>query len=178
MSAELAILGLLVEQPFHGYGIAQLIEARGMRSWTPVGFSSIYQQLDHLVSEGFAEAQVSPAPGRGKERRVHYVTTKGRERWRAASLAALAEVTDTDGDFLLALSGLPFLDKTQATEALQQRRRQLESQIAQLDLDLEQVRPVPEHVEAMFVYTRTRLVASHTWLETFLSQHKPQQPEV
>ncbi len=40
MSAQIAVLGLLVERPLHGYGIAQLIEQRGMRSWTSIGFSS------------------------------------------------------------------------------------------------------------------------------------------
>ena len=40
--AELAVLSLVAEQPCHGYEIEQVIEARGVREWTEVGFSSIY----------------------------------------------------------------------------------------------------------------------------------------
>ncbi|MCY7144283.1 PadR family transcriptional regulator, partial [Streptococcus gordonii] len=39
---EELILGLLAEQPRHGYQIEKLIEDREMRRWTEVGFSSIY----------------------------------------------------------------------------------------------------------------------------------------
>ncbi len=46
--AELAILSLLAEQPRHGYGIEQVIDERGMREWTAIGFSSIYYLLNKL----------------------------------------------------------------------------------------------------------------------------------
>ena len=39
--AELTILGLLEEQPRHGYELEQVIEERGIRQWTALGFSSI-----------------------------------------------------------------------------------------------------------------------------------------
>ena len=39
--AELAVLGLIVEQPRHGYEIEKVIEDRGMREWTEIGFSTI-----------------------------------------------------------------------------------------------------------------------------------------
>ena len=47
-SAEFAILTLIVEQPRHGYEIEQVIEQRGMRQWTEVGFSSIYYLLNNF----------------------------------------------------------------------------------------------------------------------------------
>ena len=56
-NAELAILSLIVEQPRHGYEIEQVIEQRGMREWTDVGFSSIYYLLhptapQHVIAVG------------------------------------------------------------------------------------------------------------------------------
>ena len=47
-NAELAILSLIGESPRHGYEIEQVIEARGMREWTEIGFSSIYYLLKKL----------------------------------------------------------------------------------------------------------------------------------
>ncbi len=169
MSAKVAILGLLVEQPFHGYGVERVIEQRGMRKWTSIGFSSIYHVLDQLVDERLAEVKIEPAPGRGKERRVHYVTPEGRRLWTTSTLDALREVDDSDSGFLTALSGLPLLDQSAAVEALEQRRDLLKSQITGLDTDRNAVVPVPDHVEAMFSYTRSRLVASLSWLTDFLS---------
>ena len=46
--AELAVLSLLIETPRHRYQIEQVIEERGMREWTAVGFSSIYYLLRKL----------------------------------------------------------------------------------------------------------------------------------
>jgi DNA-binding PadR family transcriptional regulator len=169
MSAQLAILGLLVEQPLHGYGVEQLIEQRGMRNWTPIGFSSIYQLLDQLVTAGLAEVRVEPAPGRGKRRRVHHVTAAGRQRWTGETLGALADAGGSVGDFLLALSGLPLLDPDDAATALRRRVEYLESRVDGLERDLAVVRPVPAHVEAMFDFTRTRLIAERDWVRAFLT---------
>ena len=47
-NAELAILSLIAQQPCHGYEIEQIIEERGMREWTEVGFSSIYYLLKKM----------------------------------------------------------------------------------------------------------------------------------
>ena len=40
--SELLVLGLVAEMPRHGYELEQVIEQRGMREWTQIGFSSIY----------------------------------------------------------------------------------------------------------------------------------------
>lgn len=168
MSAKVAILGLLVEQPLHGYGVERLIEQRGMRKWTSIGFSSIYHLLDQLVDEGFAEVVVEPAPGRGKERRVHHVTALGRQHWRTHTLRALSTVTETDSDFLTALSCLPLLDSGQAASALERRLALLDEHIEALDHDRSLVEPVPDHVGAMFDHTRSRLTAARSSLTAFL----------
>ena len=41
-NAEYAVLSLLAEAPRHGYGVERIVEERGMRNWTEIGFSSIY----------------------------------------------------------------------------------------------------------------------------------------
>jgi len=64
-NAELAILGLVAEAPRHGYEIEQLIENRGMRNWTEVGFSSIYYILNKLEQRSLIRSHREPAAGRG-----------------------------------------------------------------------------------------------------------------
>src|SRR3989304_5788294 len=55
-NADLAVLGLLMEQPRHGYQIEQVIQERNMRDWTEIGFSSIYAILGRLLKQGHLQA--------------------------------------------------------------------------------------------------------------------------
>lgn len=167
--SQLAILGLLVERPLHGYGIERLIEQRGMRNWTPIGFSSIYHLLDELVVTGLAEAHVEPAPGRGKERRVHSITQKGRRVWAREALSALSDARRGSNDFLIALSVLPLLDPGAVTAALEARLTSLESGLHNLARDQAAVEPIPDHVAAMFDFTHSRVVAERDWLRRFIA---------
>jgi DNA-binding PadR family transcriptional regulator len=48
-------LTLVAERPRHGYEIERVIEERGMREWTEIGFSSIYYLLKKLEREGLIE---------------------------------------------------------------------------------------------------------------------------
>ncbi|MDZ4159188.1 MAG: helix-turn-helix transcriptional regulator, partial [Anaerolineaceae bacterium] len=60
-NAELAILSLLVERALHGYEIERIIQERGIRDWTEIGFSSIYYLLKKLKNKGLIEAASQPA---------------------------------------------------------------------------------------------------------------------
>jgi DNA-binding PadR family transcriptional regulator len=55
--AELLLLGLVAEMPRHGYELDQVIQQRGMREWTEIGFSSIYFVLGKLEKLGLATAK-------------------------------------------------------------------------------------------------------------------------
>lgn len=165
MTIEFAILGLLAERPMHGYAIEAIVAERGMRSWTPIGFSSIYQALDQLVARGWALATDEPAPGRGRPRRVHRLTAKGRRHWRTTAIAALEDPRCSDSEFLIAYSVLPLLPAADVLAALRRRRERLTESLAALQADLDQARPVPPHVETMFSFTRTRLAGQRDWLD-------------
>ena len=62
---EELILGILAEQPHHGYQIEKLIVDRGMRKWTDVGFSSIYYVLEKLEKKDLAKS----VPAKGKDKK-------------------------------------------------------------------------------------------------------------
>ncbi|NUS65813.1 MAG: PadR family transcriptional regulator, partial [Saccharothrix sp.] len=66
----MTLLGLLVEQPRHGYELEEVITARGMREWTEIGFSSIYYLLGKLRDRGLVAEVDAPGSGRGKARKV------------------------------------------------------------------------------------------------------------
>ena len=89
-NAEITILSLIAESSRHGYEIEQVIEQRGMRDWTEVGFSSIYYLLKKLERDRLIEGRLEKPPGRGPARKVYHITQEGRKAWYAASIQALA----------------------------------------------------------------------------------------
>ena len=63
-NAEFALMSLLAEGPLHGYAVEQLVEQRGMRHWTEIGFSSIYFLLKKLEARGLVEPLKDASFGR------------------------------------------------------------------------------------------------------------------
>jgi DNA-binding PadR family transcriptional regulator len=150
-NAELAILSLVVEQPRHGYEIEQVIEERGMRDWTEVGFSSIYYLLKKLEREGFIAGQLQEAE-RGPARRVYHATPAGQEAYRAGVLDVLSVPRRWYSPLLLGLAGLPGVPR-----AYVQGRR-------------EQQRPLPGFIDAMFEHSVALVGAELEWLEAFIER--------
>jgi DNA-binding PadR family transcriptional regulator len=168
-NAELAILSLVVEQPRHGYEIEQVIEERGMRDWTEVGFSSIYYLLKKLEREGCIAGQLQEAE-RGPARKVYYATPAGQEAYRAGVLDVLSVPRRWYSPLLLGLAGLPGVPRADALAALQQYREALADRRAYVQGRREQQRPLPGFIDAMFEYSVALIGAELEWVEGFIEQ--------
>jgi hypothetical protein len=142
-NAELTILSLIAEKPRHGYDIEQVIEARGMRDWTDIGFSSIYYILRKLEKEGLVISAASPAEG--KE----------------------AEAPNTG--LLLGMSLLPALPKEEALEAFRVYKEKLNELISRLKRQAASQQPLPPHVGAMFDYSLRLSENEYHWVEGFIA---------
>src|SRR5262245_61264461 len=97
---ELLVLGLVAEMPRHGYQLAREIEQRGMREWTPVGFSSIYFLLGKLENK---ELVRSKEPAREKAKRVYTVTVAGRKALVSQTVTSLSKYRPTYSSVLLGM---------------------------------------------------------------------------
>jgi DNA-binding PadR family transcriptional regulator len=166
-NAELAILGLVAETPRHGYEIEQLIEARGMRNWTEVGFSSIYYILSKLESRGFIRGQRQPAAGRGPARKVFSIVAKGQTAWRQATLAALT-TPQPHSSFLLGLTGLPGIQPAEAAKALRLYRRAVLQRRDEVEQAWQQGQNLPTFLEGMFEYSYNLLQTELEWLDRYI----------
>ena len=67
---ETIILGIVAEQPTHGYDINKVLEIRNVRKWADIGFSSIYYVLDKLESKKLVTSDTSS----GKEQKKYSIT--------------------------------------------------------------------------------------------------------
>jgi DNA-binding PadR family transcriptional regulator len=173
-NAELAILSLIVEQPRHGYEIEQVIEERGMRDWTEMGFSSIYYLLKKLEREGLLQGQLQQEAVRGPARKVYRITEHGQEVYRASVLDALSAPRRWYSSLLLGLASLPRVPPLEALAALEQYRESLAERLAAVRGRWESQRPLPSHVEAMFDYSVTMIQAEKTWVEKLIKETEKQ----
>lgn len=161
--AELTILGLIIERPSHGYDLERVIEERGIREWTDLGFSSIYYVLSKLQAKGYVESDAAPP---GKSRRVYAATAAGRRSAADAAIAAISDATPLRPPLLIGLANLPLLTNRQVASALNERRQQLDQRIRSIDAARRAQQPLPPFVESIFSYSLSLLQAERQWLDT------------
>ena len=172
-NAELAVLGLVVEKPRHGYEIEQVIEERGMRNWTEIGFSSIYYVLKKLGSQGLLSATTDEDRAKGPARKVFKATRKGRAAWRKETREALASPRRQYPDIYLGMAGMPGLTDEEVARALEEHDRVLQDRLEEISRARERSGPdLPMHVEAMFSYGESTIAAERDWVRRFVADLK------
>src|SRR5665647_3652685 len=100
---EAAVLGLLYEKPLYGYTIEKIIEERGMRHWTDIGFSSIYYVLKRLESRNFIESSCQQQEDK-PSRKVYTITDSGRFILKEKTRSLLSQSKRIASPFDLGLS--------------------------------------------------------------------------
>ena len=176
-NAELAVLSLVAETPRHGYEIEQAIEARGMREWTEIGFSSIYYLLKKLEKTGLVKSRLIPTQGRGSARRVYQITARGRTALRETTLEVLTQPKQNYPSILLGIANLPLLSPEQTEGALRSYREGLIERVEQVAAKAESQRPLPDHVEMLFDYSLMALEAEKNWVEKVIRKMEAEQTE-
>jgi DNA-binding PadR family transcriptional regulator len=165
--AELTLLGLLVEQPRHGYELEEVITARGMREWTEIGFSSIYYLLAKLRERGLIEESGPPRGGRGKARKVYAPTQAGRRACAQAAESAIAEFRPVFPPILVGLANQPLIPTARLRAALDRRAMALDQRELAVREAAEAAADAPDFVRAIFDYSRGQLAAERAWLSRY-----------
>ncbi|MEC9247129.1 PadR family transcriptional regulator [Nitratireductor rhodophyticola] len=170
--AELLLLGLVAEMPRHGYELEQIIDSRGMREWTQVGFSSIYFVLGKLEKSGLVAAEV---PRGAKARKTFCITPSGREVLCEQTIAALGAYRPTFSSLLLGMVHWTVLSRDEALGALETRLSSVDAELERLERVRRQRQPMPDHVESLFDFSTGQLNAERSWIITTLDymRNKP-----
>ncbi|MGW7532320.1 GyrI-like domain-containing protein [Amycolatopsis sp. NPDC054798] len=166
--AELTVLGLLVEQPRHGYDLERVIEERGIRAWTALGFSSIYYVLDKLAKRGLIEA--TGAPRSGKSRATFQATPSGVELCADATREALTTLTPVHARVLIAMANSPGLPDADVRSGLTARVTAVREQLAEVRATRARQEPLPDAAAAIFDYSEAMLAADLAWTESVLTK--------
>jgi DNA-binding PadR family transcriptional regulator len=169
-NAELAILSLIAEKARHGYEIESLIEGRGMREWTEIGFSSIYYILKKLEKKKFIKGRMVRQTGPGRPRVVYHISTDGRKALRAGTLEALSIPQRATSPFQLGLANIPAISKNEALAALRRQHESLREHRKHIRDRWESQQPLPFFVDAMFDLALTKITTELDWLDRFIDQ--------
>ena len=164
--SEYAILGLLVEKPGHGYDLEQTIEARNMRDWTELAFSSIYYILKRLEERNLIEVEANQKTGK-RARKVYRPTIEGKHLHQVMTFTFLGQPENLYPALLMGLANWPAVDQDQAFEALRQRKSEL-SGILQDLAGKSKIQPV--FVSVMFDYSIAHLKAEIDWIDKALGK--------
>jgi len=116
---DLLVLGLLLNQPMHGYEILQQIRAAGVDLWLPISPAAIYYTLAKLRRWGLVLE--TRARGEGPERSIYHLTERGREAFLAGMESALASQEPTRFEYGLGIFLLNKLPQERALPLLEQR---------------------------------------------------------
>ncbi len=169
-NAELAVLSLIIEKPRYGYDIERVIEERGMREWTDIGFSSIYYILNKLAKDGYVEARSTESAGHRPARKVYHTTSAGRAAWHEATLEALSVPQRRSSPLQIGLSNLFGIPHHEALAALQSYREALRAHRDHVIVRRDAQRPLHMIIEAMFDQTLSVMDAELAWLDNFIQQ--------
>ena len=172
MSVRLVILGLLRDQPMHGYELKQIIEEH-MGDWTSIAFGSIYFALGKLSEEGLIEMAATEKEGNRPSRSIYQITAAG----RAEFLRLLREVwSELEEHYFETDIGLAFLNALPVDEIksyLRQRVAQLEGITQGLDAHQQEQMAqadVPSSAAAIFEHSRAHLLAELSWTRDVLAK--------
>jgi DNA-binding PadR family transcriptional regulator len=123
MHKELHLLGLLLLGPKTGYQLHRITEAHG-ELYADLKKGNVYYLLNQLAKSGALEvAAEAGAPGPRRERLVYVITDHGRQRFHELLRAVLRTYELPHTGVEVGMVFLPYLDVSEATQLLTERRR-------------------------------------------------------
>jgi len=117
---DLVVLGLLKEQPMHGYQIKHQIELRKLDHWAQVSLASIYYTLNRMEDKGYISAHHEKV-GKMPERIVYRLTPKGEKRLSRLVEKALTSDRIPDDDFSVGVAFMYGLEKKKVEACLEKK---------------------------------------------------------
>ncbi|MFX1426443.1 MAG: PadR family transcriptional regulator, partial [Promethearchaeota archaeon] len=142
---------LIAEFPSHAYSINQRIDERGMRDWTRIGKSSIYNDLNILEENGLVESYREEVDNR--IRKVYSITDYGTRILIKKTYDVIKDfIGRNDENFYVAFSMLPILTHEQQVEAINNSLTTIAKHKKELEEMLTQNSNMPLNVRGLFVH--------------------------
>ena len=135
---ELAVLGLLKDQPMHGYELKQrLVEQLG-----PFGrfsYGTLYPTLKRLAKEGAVET-VLPKGETPRRKNVYRITPEGEALFQVLIEESGPTITEERNAFMLRLAFFRYMKPETRTRLLEGRRGYLQGRLTKMAVSLKNLK--------------------------------------
>lgn len=165
---ELAILGLLKEQPMHGYQLSrQLSESLG--GFWRVSYGSLYPTLRRLEKGDDVEAVASEETTVGRRKQVYRITGKGEQTFLRLLQETPHDNQTEDQRFRVRLAFFRYLPPETRLRMLERRRAYLQDRLSTIKDSLRATRErVDDYTLALMEHGRTSTESDIAWLDDLI----------
>ncbi len=173
---EVAILGLIYEDPKYGYQLEKTIEGWGMRNWTQIGFSSIYYVLKKLDKKGLVSSKLEKVEGK-PSRKVFTITELGRKITKEKVSDLLSWNKKIISPFDLGVAYLNYLEPQEVVDCLENYKKSAHGRIKFLESSIKVQKELnsPYYVVALFSRPLANLKTEIEWIEEFIKEIKEEE---
>jgi len=165
---KLVVLGLLLEQPMHGYGIQQRLNDGRYDLWADILPNSIYNALRKMERDGMVRIRGEEQTGR-QIRTIYEITDAGREEFQVLLKSSLGRyVRKYPSDLYIGLGYLCKLPPEEVDQALDLYSRSLREEMALWERGQEKKAvgtPLAEPMTALFENGKAHLRADLEFVE-------------
>jgi PadR family transcriptional regulator, regulatory protein PadR len=169
---ETVVLGLLAEEPMHGYDVLERFRRRGMGFWVELGRASVYQVLKRLERDGLVTGRNQEGRA-GPDRRIFRITRSGRARLGEGVIEMSAALAPFETGAGTALGFAHVVSATTATRAIDARERSLRDLLDAVRTELDRSAGEGDRgrpVSTAMLELQARLAETELdWLSTFRS---------
>ena len=169
---ELAILGLLKEQPMHGYQLSrELGEALG--GFWRVSYGSLYPTLRRLEAAGAVESIPGNGENAGRRKNVYRITEKGEKLFFELLQETPHDNSTEDTRFRVRLAFFRYLPPETRIRLLERRRAYLEDRLSTIKDSLRATRErVDDYTLALMEHGRSATESDILWLEGLIEAER------
>jgi DNA-binding PadR family transcriptional regulator len=167
---DLLLLGLLLDQPVHGYDLYQKIQAEGIDEWFNISMAGVYYSLGKLRDQGLV-VETRQRGGRSARKSIYRLTDEGRSAFFTAMETQAKNQDRTCLDFDLVIYLLNKLPLQRAIDLLIQRQDFLAQQMERVvALETERKEGRSPLKLAILDHSRRFLEMEQDWLESVIAE--------
>jgi DNA-binding PadR family transcriptional regulator len=166
-SIRLLILGVLRQQPRHGYEVRQTLELWNAEQWANVAYGSIYFALKKMAEEHLVEETGTDQVGNRPARTVYAITEEGQSEFDRLLREYWWEPKPTINPFQVALTFMDQLPREYLLVALGRRADGLRTFLQTFDPAIEQKikHGAPRHVAHNLRLVALQIETELRWIE-------------
>jgi DNA-binding PadR family transcriptional regulator len=165
---ELAILGLLKEQPMHGYQLSRELSENLGGFWR-VSYGSLYPTLRRLAKSDEVEALASEETTVGRRKQVYRITEKGEEAFLQLLQETPHDNQTEDQRFRVRLAFFRYLPPETRLRMLERRRAYLEDRLSTIKGSLRATSErADDYTLALMEHGRSATESDIAWLDDLI----------